>query len=72
MDGQVKAEESDVLAQLGERLGIPERPRGAAEAVAREVAEMPEGDRPARYDLAALRRILAERLHQSQAAKQTN
>lgn len=72
MDGQVTAEESKALAQLGERLGIPERPRGAAEAVAREVAEMPEGDRPARYDLVALRRILGERLHQSQAAKQSN
>jgi uncharacterized membrane protein YebE (DUF533 family) len=72
MDGRVTPEESEVLAQLGEKLGIPERPRGAAEAVAREVAEMPEGDRPARYDLAAVRRILAERLRQSQAAKQTN
>lgn len=70
MDGAVTSSESDALAQLGERLGIPERPRGAAEAVAREVAEMPEGDRPARYDLAAVRRILGERLRQSQAAKQ--
>ena len=34
--------------------GVPERPRVHAEAIAREVAEMPEGDRPARYDLAAL------------------
>ena len=34
----------------------------------REVAEMPEGDRPARYDLAALRRILGERLRDAQAA----
>lgn len=72
MDGQVTAEENKALAQLGERLGIPERPRGAAEAVAREVAAMPEGDRPARYDLAAVRRILSERLRQSQAAKQAN
>ena len=69
MDGQVTSEESEALGQLGERLGIPERPRGAAEAVARQVAEMPEGDRPARYDLAAVRRILGERLRQSQAAK---
>lgn len=72
MDGAVTSAESDALAQLGERLGIPERPRGAAEAVARQVAEMPEGDRPARYDLAALRRILGERLHQSQVANQGN
>ena len=72
MDGAVTSAESDALSQLGERLGIPERPRGAAEAVAREVAEMPEGDRPSRYDLAALRRILGERLRKSQAAKQGN
>jgi uncharacterized membrane protein YebE (DUF533 family) len=66
MDGQVTEAESDALAKLGERLGVPERPRVHAEAIAREVAEMPEGDRPSRYDLAALRRILGERLRQAQ------
>ncbi len=40
------------LAALGERLGVPERPRAHAESIAREIAELPEGDRPARYDLA--------------------
>jgi uncharacterized membrane protein YebE (DUF533 family) len=65
MDGQVTEAESDALAKLGERLGVPERPRVHAEAIAREVAEMPEGDRPARYDLAALRRILSERLREA-------
>jgi uncharacterized membrane protein YebE (DUF533 family) len=68
MDGQITAAETAALAQLGERLGIPERPRAHAEAAAREVAAMPEGDRPARYDLVALRRILGERLKASQAA----
>jgi uncharacterized membrane protein YebE (DUF533 family) len=68
LDGQVTDAESDALAKLGERLGIPERPRGHAEAAAREVAAMPEGDRPSRYDLAALRRILGERLRSAQAA----
>lgn len=72
MDGQVTAEESAALAALGERLGVPERPRQQAEAVARQVAEMPEGDRPARYDLAALRRILGERLQAAQAAKKAD
>jgi hypothetical protein len=33
-----------------------------AEKAARDVAEMPDGDRPARYDLGALRRLLGERL----------
>jgi tellurite resistance protein len=69
MDGQVTPEESAALAALGERLGVPERPRGQAEAIARQVAELPEGDRPARYDLAALRRILGERLRAAQESK---
>ncbi len=69
MDGKVTDAESDALAKLGERLGLPERPRVHAEAVAREVAEMPAGDRPARYDLVALRRILGERLSKAQAAR---
>ncbi len=68
LDGQVTPAEAKALAGLGERLGIPERPRAHAEAAAREVAEMPEGDRPARYDLVALRRILGERLKTAQAA----
>ena len=62
LDGLVTPDEAKTLAGLGEKLGIPERPRAHAEAAAREVAEMPEGDRPARYDLVALRRILGERL----------
>jgi uncharacterized membrane protein YebE (DUF533 family) len=69
MDGQVTQAESEALAQLGERLGVPERPRNSAEAIARKVAEMPEGDRPARYDLAAVRRIIGEKLREAQAAK---
>jgi uncharacterized membrane protein YebE (DUF533 family) len=62
MDGQVTDEENEALAKLGERLGVPDRARVHAEAIVGEVAELPEGDRPARFDLAALRRILAERL----------
>ena len=68
MDGTVSAAESDALAKLGERLGVPERPRVRAEAIAREIAELPDGDRPARYDLAALRRTLGERLRQARAS----
>jgi uncharacterized membrane protein YebE (DUF533 family) len=71
LDGKVTDAESDALAKLGERLGVPERPRVHAEAIAREVAERPEGDRPARYDLAGLRRILGERLRQAQDARQS-
>jgi uncharacterized membrane protein YebE (DUF533 family) len=71
LDGRVTPAESDALAKLGERLGIPERPRVHAEGIAREVAERPEGDRPARYDLAALRQILGDRLRQAQDARQS-
>jgi hypothetical protein len=69
MDGHVSDEESKTLSDLGERLGVPERPRRSVEQIVREVAEMPDGDRPARYDLSALRRIIGERLKQSQTAR---
>jgi uncharacterized membrane protein YebE (DUF533 family) len=69
LDGSVSAAESEALGALGERLGIPERPRVHAEGVAREIAELPEGDRPARYNLAALRRTLGDRLRQAQASR---
>ncbi len=62
MDGKVTDEENEALAKLGERLGVPDRGRVHAEAIVGEVAQLPEGDRPARFDLAALRRILSERL----------
>jgi uncharacterized membrane protein YebE (DUF533 family) len=69
LDGRVTDEESSALARLGERLGIPERSRAPAEAIARQIAERPEGDRPARYDLVALRSILGEKLREAQAAR---
>lgn len=62
LDGRVTSEESDALHALGERLGIPERPQAVAEATVREVAALPEGDRPARYDLDRLRRLIGEKL----------
>lgn len=69
LDGLVTGEEETALARLGAALGIPERPRAHAVAIAREVADMPEGDRPARYDLAALRWLIGERLRASQASR---
>jgi hypothetical protein len=62
MDGRVSDEEAAALAELGERLGISAEPRAGVAAVAKQVAELPEGDRPLRYDLVSLRRILRERL----------
>ncbi len=58
LDGKVTDEESEALGSLAELLEIPERPRANAEKRAAEVAALPEGDRPARYDLAKLRALL--------------
>jgi uncharacterized tellurite resistance protein B-like protein len=69
MDGKVTASEAEALAQLGEKLGVPEKARVQAEGIAVQVAELPEGDRPARYDLAAVRRILEERLRRAEEAR---
>jgi uncharacterized membrane protein YebE (DUF533 family) len=72
MDGRVTDAEADALAKLGERLGIPERPRVHAEALAREIADLPSGDRPAMYDLARLRQLLGERLRQPPSGRPAN
>lgn len=69
LDGQVTDGELQGLAKLGDALKIPEKPRSHADAIAQEVAAMPEGDRPARYDLKALRTVIGERLAAAQAAR---
>jgi uncharacterized membrane protein YebE (DUF533 family) len=66
IDGHVTEEETAALAQLGERLGVPERPRATVETFAREIAALPDGNRPARYDLTRLRAMIAERIHRAQ------
>jgi uncharacterized membrane protein YebE (DUF533 family) len=58
LDGKVTDEESGALAGLGEQLEVPERRRAHAEKRAAEVAALPEGDRPDRYDLDKLRSLL--------------
>jgi uncharacterized membrane protein YebE (DUF533 family) len=65
LDAKVTGAESEALGKLGERLGVPERLRAFAESVTREVAQLPEGDRPARYDLPKVRRLLEQRLEQA-------
>jgi uncharacterized membrane protein YebE (DUF533 family) len=62
IDGVVKDEEVKALEVLGERLGVPEKPRANAERIVREIAQLPAGDRPSRYDLAKLRVVIRERL----------
>ena len=69
LDNEVTEEEGTALAALAERLGVPERPRAYAEQIAKEIAELPEGDRPARYDLSKLRDTIGDRLKKAQEAR---
>jgi uncharacterized membrane protein YebE (DUF533 family) len=61
LDGEVSAAEQSALAKLGEALKVPEKPRVVVDGIAQDVANMSD-ERPDRYDLLALRRIIAERL----------
>jgi len=62
LDRIVTPDESDALQALGERLAVPDRLRARAEELAREMAALPDGDRPDRYDLAGLRTKIGGRL----------
>jgi uncharacterized membrane protein YebE (DUF533 family) len=69
LDGEVSEPEVTALAKLGDALKIPEKPREHADAIMREVAHQSEDIRPMRYDLAALRRVIHERLAEARAAR---
>jgi uncharacterized membrane protein YebE (DUF533 family) len=61
LDGVVTDAEQRALATLAEALKVPEKPRAAVDGIAQDVANASD-DRPERYDLLALRRIISERL----------
>jgi tellurite resistance protein len=69
IDQIVTPQESDALRLLGERLGVPDRLRARAEELAREIASLPDGDRPERYDLKGLREKIGDRLGPSQSTR---
>jgi uncharacterized membrane protein YebE (DUF533 family) len=69
LDGQVTDTELAALRKLGDALKVPDKPREHADAIAQEVVELSDDDRPARYDLVTLRRIIGERLDAAQRAK---
>ncbi len=69
LDGKVDEAETTALNKLGEALKIPEKPRWHADALAQEVANMQEGDRPLRYDVPGLRKLIGERLADAQKAR---
>jgi uncharacterized membrane protein YebE (DUF533 family) len=61
LDGVVTEAEQVALNKLGEALKVPEKPRAVVDGIAQDVANTSD-DRPDRYDLLALRRIISERL----------
>jgi uncharacterized membrane protein YebE (DUF533 family) len=68
LDGVVSEKEIAALARLGEALKIPERPRALVDGIAQDVANLSD-QRPSRYDLGSLRRIIGERLRGAQQAR---
>jgi uncharacterized membrane protein YebE (DUF533 family) len=69
LDGNQDPKELEALAKLGDALKLPEGPRRGADHLAQEIAMLPEGDRPARYDLPRLRKVIAQRLEEAQRRK---
>jgi len=69
LDGIVTEAESQALIKLAEALKVPEKPRAIVDGIAQEIANAGD-DRPARYDLMALRRAIGDRLKSAQAKKE--
>ena len=68
LDGVVTEAEVKALADLGEALKIPEKPRAVVDGIAQEIANQGD-DRPSRYDLMGLRRAIGDRLKSAQPKK---
>jgi uncharacterized membrane protein YebE (DUF533 family) len=69
LDGTQDPKELAALAKLGDELKVPEPVRQSADQIAQEVASLPDGDRPLRFDLPRLRKVIAERIEQSRLRK---
>jgi uncharacterized membrane protein YebE (DUF533 family) len=69
MDGVVTDAEKAALKKLGDALKIPDRPREIVDHIVEDVAQMSGDNRPARYDLGALRTIIGERLAAAEARR---
>jgi uncharacterized membrane protein YebE (DUF533 family) len=69
MDGVVSDAEKAALKKLGDELKVPDRPREIVDRIVEDVAAQ-SGDRPARYDLGALRTIIGERLAAAHARRE--
>ena len=62
LDGVQSKDESGVLLRLGERLGLDDGTQQRAAGAAFDIAVLPEGGRPDRYDFVKLEARLRERL----------
>jgi hypothetical protein len=69
LDGVVSTSEHTSLVALGEKLGLKEALRKRAAAVANDIACLPEGGRPERYDFDKLAARLKERMPQVDPAQ---
>src|SRR5713101_6424538 len=69
LDAVVAEKETIALKKLGDELKIPDNARAQADAIAQEVAFLPDGDRPDRYDLPRIRKIIGARLAVAQAIR---
>lgn len=70
IDGVVHEGEVSALAKLGDTLKIPPAPREHADAIAIEVAGLPEGDCPDRYDIPRVRKLISERLNEARRLRE--
>jgi hypothetical protein len=64
LDGVVSTSEKGPLAELGDKLGLAPALRARAAAAANDIACLPGGGRPERYDFQKLGERLKERLPQ--------
>jgi hypothetical protein len=64
LDGVQSTDERDTLAKLGEGLGLDKALRVRAAAAANDIACLPEGGRPDRFDFVKLAERLRDRLPQ--------
>jgi hypothetical protein len=64
VDGVVSTSEFDMLGELGTKMGLPEPMRVRATAVANDIACLPEGGKPEKYDFEKLIARLKERMPQ--------
>ncbi|MBW2526438.1 MAG: TerB family tellurite resistance protein [Deltaproteobacteria bacterium] len=62
IDGVVDPGEVAALQRLGDKLMVSDKKRKLADNLAVEVAAMPTGNRPDKYDLVSLRKLVEQRV----------